>query len=79
MEEDKLYKDYLVWFKEQFDLHPEETYSTISVISELVAMRNEYQDKIPRPNILDYSEPEEVKKMLDRLRIITFEEYKNSK
>ena len=34
---------------------------------------NEYQ----RPNILDYAEPEEVERMLDLLKIITFEEYKN--
>ena len=76
---DKQYEEYLDFFKNQFNSHPTETYMMVNVIDELIAMRNEYQDKIPRPNILDYAEPEEVERMLKKLEIITFEEYKNSK
>ena len=78
MEEKKFYKDYVDWFKKQFNSHPTETYLMVSVIEELISMRNELQDKMPRPNILDYAEPEEVERTLNRLKVITFEEYKNS-
>jgi hypothetical protein len=71
------YKDYVKWFTNQFNCHPTDTYHMVNVIDELIAFRSEYQDKIPRPNILDYTEPEEVERMLDVLKIITFEEYKN--
>ncbi len=77
MIKDNLYKEYLIWFKTQFKSYPTEKYLMVSVIDELIAMRNEFQDKIPRPNILNYVEQEEVKRVLDRLKIITFDEFKN--
>ena len=76
---DKKYDEYVKYFEKQFNFHPTETYSMVNVIDELICMRNEYQDKIHRPNILDYATPEEVERMLDRLKIITFEEFKTSK
>ena len=72
--EGKTYKEYLRWFKKQFNSHPTETYLMVNVIDELIAMRNEYQ----KPDILDHVEPETVERVLDKLKIITFDEYRNS-
>jgi hypothetical protein len=76
---EKLHKDYIKWFTAQFNFHPTDTYLAVNVIDELIAMRNEYQGNIPRPNILDFASKEEVDRVLNKLEIITFEEYKNWK
>lgn len=74
MIKNKEYNRYVNWFSKQFNgIHPTNTYYMVNAIDEMVAMRNEYQDK----NILDYAPQKEIERILEKLKIITFDEYKN--
>jgi len=68
---EKQYQEYLNWFEEKFGNFPAETYCSIKTIDELLSFRN---DSLFFASLSEKKRGE----VVEMLKIITFEEYKNS-
>lgn len=79
---DKLYEEYLVWLKQQYNITPEETYCNINCLEELKHMRDEYLGLFGETDLIKMLKEdgvyEERKKKHEKM-IITFDEYKKHK
>jgi len=79
----KLYKEYVKYLKETYNITPEDTFSGINAIDELKSMRDEIMGVYGETEFVKFLDEfgilEEHRKKQEKFAIITFEEYKKSK
>lgn len=75
MDEKELYVEYREWFRNKFGTYPEWKYHGISMLTDMLDIRDEFKN--PESDILDYKKPEEIERILNKVEVLTFEEYKN--